>query len=139
MDRGNLAAHLRRARERAALGGARGLSLAPLPEKKNQQLLARGLHAILAEREPRRRLALAQQADAIAQAFRELARVEIARLGRRGRRRIEPLGDALARQVGGERQDACLFGDRLGRHLELCRPALEEESGEGELALGELV
>src|SRR5690606_42054257 len=54
--------------------------LAPLPEEKYQELLAGGLHAVFAERELRRRFSLAQQADAVSKAARELAHVEITAL-----------------------------------------------------------
>src|SRR5258706_6152493 len=59
VDARELAAGLRRRARRAALHHARRLRLAPLAIKVDQQLLARGLHAILAERELGRRLALA--------------------------------------------------------------------------------
>src|SRR5882762_2723420 len=84
MDAGELAAGFRRRARRAPIDGARGLGLAPLAIEVDEQLLAGRLHAVLAERELRRRLALAQQRDAIAQALRELAPVEVARLARRG-------------------------------------------------------
>src|ERR1700682_3718310 len=77
-----------------------GFRLAPLAVQKYQQLLARRLHAILAERELRGRLAFSQQPDAVAQALRDLAQVQIARLLQAGaRRRRETLGTAVAGQV----------------------------------------
>src|SRR5690606_41414927 len=50
------------------------LGLAPLPVEKDEELLAGGLHAVLAERELGGRLALAQQPHAVAQALRKLLR-----------------------------------------------------------------
>src|SRR5581483_2360276 len=116
----------------------RRLGLAPLAVEIDQQLLARGLHAILAEREARRRLALAQQRDAVAQALRELARVQVARLLRRAGR-TAALRQAIGGEIDDERRDVLALGDRLRRDLELRGPALEQEGDERELALRELV
>src|SRR5436309_6783297 len=99
-------------------------------------MLAGGLHAILAERELRRRLALAQQRDAVAQALGELAGVEIARLHCLA---LATLGTGIACQVRDERRHALAFVDGLRFHLELRAPALEKISDESELALRELV
>src|SRR5205807_1975346 len=66
---------------------ARRLRLAPLAEQEHQQLLARGLHAVLAERELRRRLAFAQKAHAVLKALRKLACIKVADAGTRLRRR----------------------------------------------------
>src|SRR5581483_11700521 len=140
VDRGELVCRLRRARPAAPLDGAGRLSLAPLAEEEHEQLLAGGLHAVLPERELRWRLALAQQADAVAQALRELARVEVAHLARGLRQGgIGALRHALAAQIDHERRDALFLGNRLAAHLELRGPALEQESDEGELALRKLV
>src|SRR5581483_3426248 len=97
VDRRHLRAGLGGRPVDAPLEAARRLGLAPLAVEIDQQLLARGLHAILAEREARRRLALAQQRDAVAQALRELARVQVARLLRRAGRTA-----ALRQAIGGE-------------------------------------
>src|SRR2546430_1315072 len=136
VDASELAAGLRGRAGRAPVDGARRLGLAPLAIEVDQQVLAGGLHAVLAQRKLRRRLALAQQRDAIAQALRELAGIEIARfLGTR----FAPLGAAVARQIGDQRRHAFAFVHRLRLDLELRAPALEQKGDEGELALGELV
>src|SRR5204862_824760 len=97
-----LGAHLRTGTRHPPLGRAARFGLAPLPVQIDQQVLAGGLHAILAERELGRRLALAQQRDPVAQALGELARIEVARRG--GVRRFAALRAGLALEVGDERR-----------------------------------
>ena len=135
MDGRDLGAQLCRLR-RSKLGFGDRLHLAPLAKQVDKQLLAGGLHAVLPERELRRRLALAQQADAIAQALGKLARIEKARL-----RGLQIAADraALARQIGHQRKHAFLFGDRGLRNIQLDCPALEQKGDEGELALHQLL
>src|SRR5258708_3199642 len=77
-----LVARLPRAPGGPPLARARGLRLAPLPIEIDEQLLAGRLHPVFAERELRRRLALAQQRHTVAQALGELAGIEGARLTR---------------------------------------------------------
>src|SRR5207245_1454440 len=104
----HVAGYLRGIGGRAALEAHR-LRLAPLSEQEYQQLLARGLHAVLAQRQLRRRLALAQQVDAVFQALRQLAGVEVADAGTRLRRRTGySLRAALAGQVRDEGQAIAL-------------------------------
>src|SRR3954469_15316211 len=76
-----VAAHVRGAAGALAIGHAAGLALAPLAVEENEKLLTRRLHAVLAKRQLGRWLSFAQQADAVAQALRELAGVEIADVG----------------------------------------------------------
>src|SRR5688500_6992618 len=102
MDSRHFGAGLRGPRRVAAPGSARRLHLAPLAEQIHQQLLARGLHAIFAQRQLGGRLAVAQQPDAVAQAFRQLARVEEARL--------DDLGGA---RVGADRKSTRLNSSHL--------------------------
>src|SRR5256884_7238474 len=98
---------------------ARRLRLAPLAEQEHQQLLARGLHAVLAQRQLRRRLALAQQVDAVFQALRQLAGVEVAESDTRPRRRTGySLRTALAGQVRDEGPAIALV-DRVAEHFQL--------------------
>jgi hypothetical protein len=66
---------------RAALVQARRAALEPLLVELSQQQLAARLHAVLAERELGGRLALPQEADAVAQALGELGDFQVARLG----------------------------------------------------------
>ena len=98
-------------------------------------MLAGGLHAILAQRELGRRLALSQQADAVAQALGEALDVEIPRLG--GLRALA-LGAQIAFQVDHQRRRILALG-RLLQHLDLLGPALQQEGDEGELPLAEFV
>ena len=109
--------------------------LAPLAIEKHQQMLAGGLDAVFAQREFRRRLALSQQADAVAQALGEALDVQVSRLG--GVRAVA-LRTEVAFQVDHERRDVLALG-RLLRHIHLLGPALEEKGDEGELPLAELV
>src|SRR5260221_8826140 len=139
VDGGKLAAGFGRRAHRLAIRSAPRLGLAPLAIEEHQQLLAGGLHAVLAEGELGGRLALAQQADAVAQALGELAGVEIARLGGGARRRVGALRTAIAGQIRDQRRQALALVDRLVVNLELHRPALQQEGDERDLPLRELV
>src|SRR6185503_13118911 len=85
MDRFHVVRDLRGEARRARCERALGPCLAPLPEQEHQGLLAGGLDAVLAERNLGRRLPLAQQGNAVAQALCELPGVEVARLRRQRR------------------------------------------------------
>ena len=129
VDRGHVIAHHRLLRDGLALG-ARRARLAPLAIQKNQQLLARGLHAILPQRELGRRFAFAQQSNAVFKTLGQAAHIEIARIGDcTVARARKPLGRRVPGDVDHQGQHA-FVGHGLRGDVDLFGPALEQETDE---------